>query len=172
MYSKSALLCIVFSFAACRGMIKPTDRQDNPTSDHVSITMSKSLFCFFAPKLCSLKSVRKITYDEQTQTATCSFKYKRNIVGLLNDHRLVSFLNSNTLPTRNQNEHINLVLPAFIKLEQLLDANFIRFNKLQTGVILNPTFAQIQDSDMRICFESIEQSARICAAVAGIPFLD
>lgn len=172
MYGKSALFFIVFSFFACRGMSKPTLVQDDPIRDHVPITMSKNLFCFFAPKLCGLKSVNQTTYDEQAQTATCLFKYKRNIRGLLDDQRLVSFLNSNTIPNSKQEGQINLVLPAFIKLEQLLGTNFIMFNKPKTGVILNPVFAQMQDPDLRTCFESIEQSARICAAVAGIPFLD
>lgn len=172
MYCKSALFFIVFSFFVCKGMSEPTIWQDNPISDQVSISMNKNLFCFFAPKLCSLKSVSQTTYNEQTQKATCLFKYKRNIQGLLNDQRLVSFLNSNTIPNRKQEGQINLVLTAFVKLEQLLGTNFIMFNKPKTGVILNPIFAQIQDPDMRTCFESIEQSARICAKFAGIPFLD
>jgi hypothetical protein len=170
MYNNSAWL-ILFFFVACNGMSEPNGIQD-AICDRVSIPMSKNLFYFFEPKLYSFKSVSKITYDEQTQKATCSLKYKRNIGGLLSDRQLVSFLNSNTFPSKEQNKHMDLVLPAFIKLEQLLNANFIRFNKLQTGVILNPAFAKIQDSDMSTCFESIEQSARICAAVAGIPFLD
>lgn len=170
MYNKSAWLTLFF-FVASNGMSEPNGMQD-AICDRVSIPMSKNLFYFFEPKLYSFKSVSKITYDEQTRKAMCSLKYKRNIAGLLNDHQLVSFLNSNTFPTKKQNKQINLVLAAFIKLEQLLDANFIRFNKLQTGVILNPAFAKIEDSDMRTYFESIQQSARICAAVAGIPFLD
>lgn len=170
MYNKSAVLILLF-FAPCAGMTEPGATHDS-ISDRVSISMSRSLYDFFALKLGSLKSVSKTTYDLPHQLAYCEFKYKRNREGLLKDNQLVCFLNANTVPNAKQKKQINLVLPAFVKLNQFLDANFIMFNKLQTGVILNPVFAQITDPDMRACLESMAQSARICAAIAGISFLD
>lgn len=171
MYFKLAICLTVLPFLSCSGMAEPILAQDTNIRDHVSIAMSKDLFYFFAPKLCSLKSVRQTTYDEQTEKAICALKYKRNTYGLLNDQSLICFLNSNTMPNEKQENQINLVLAAFVKLAQLLDTNFIMFNKPKTGVILNPMFAQIQDPDMRTVFKGIEQSARICAKFAGIPFL-
>ncbi len=170
MYNKSAVLILLF-FAPLSGMTEPGTAHDS-VCDCVSISMSRNLYDFFALKLGSLKSVSQTTYDQSQQMAHCEFKYKRNRIGLLKDDQLVCFLNSNTVPNTKQKKQINLVLPAFVKLNQFLDTNFIMFNKLQTGVILNPVFAKIPDPDMRTCFESMAQSARICAAIAGISFLD
>lgn len=170
MYNQSAFF-LLFFFIPSQAMNGSAHPQSS-VSDHISLSMSKNLFDFFVLKLNGFKSVSHAIYDEAQQRAVCRFKYKRNTHGLLNDAMLVDLLNSNTMPNHKQRKQINLVLPAFEKLQQLMAVNFIMFNKLQTGVIMNPAFAIVSNSDLCTLFESMEQSARICAAVAEIPFLD
>lgn len=160
MYNKT-IICLLLIFITCHGM------EVESTSNHVAIRLRKELFYYFAPQLCNLKGVEQTTYDENTQMATCWFRKPKDTRTLLNDTKLVKFLDRNKMPLWYKKD-TQLILTAFVKLEQIMDTGLVAFNKQLTGVILNP---RIEDPDLRVLIDSVGQSTRICAKIAGIPFL-
>lgn len=141
--------------------------ENKSTSDRVKIKIRKELFHFFDIKLSRSWEVKQTIYDEDTQMATCIFTDLKDTNALIKDIRLVKFLNQNKTPRWYQKD-AQLILTAFIKLEQILESSFVLFNKPLTGVILNPRFAQMENP----LLDSLKQSTYICAKITGIPFID
>lgn len=140
-------------------------------NDHLTIKMRKELFYFFAPQMCSLWGVKQTTYDEETQIATCWFKIPRDIGKLLDEKKVVRFLDKKKKP-RWYKKDAQLILTAFVKLEQMLSTNLVGFNKQLTGVILKEELAQVKNEGINVLIDSIKISTSICAKIAGIPFLN
>lgn len=165
MYNKITMyLFLILTFCKSHGM------ELQPLADHLAIKIRKELFYFFAPQMCSLWGVKQTTYNEETQMATCWFRQPRDINKLLDEKKVVRFLNKNKTP-RWYKKDTQLIFTAFIKLEQLMDTQVVGFNKELTGVILKDEVAQVKNEGVRVLINSIKKSTRICAKIAGIPFL-
>lgn len=157
---KRLLLLIFIACMSCAGM------ELSPLKDHVSIKMRKELFYFFSPQMARLPGLKQITYDENSQMATCWFNKFKDVDILLNQKKIALFLSQNKVPRYKKDKC--LILTSFIILEQILDTKLLRFNKQITGVILNST--PVPDEGVQAMLDLVSQSTRICAKIAGIPF--
>ncbi|CAN5137338.1 hypothetical protein BH09DEP1_BH09DEP1_4500 [soil metagenome] len=172
MYNKIIFPLLGFYYCAAFAVTAGISAPHSTNTNQVVLRIRKDLYCFFSPKMGLLKAVRQTSYDPETSQATCILNQIRDTAELLDEKKLVSFLDAYKVPGRHQKLRPQLVLTAFVKLEEILDTNFIIFDKNNTGLIRNPLYAPVKDTDIGFLFDMLEQSGRICAKIAGIPFLN